>query len=65
MSVPPSQRCRVELSLEDKIKPIKESEMLPKPTLKMLSEKFRIGKLTIRDIVQKKSAFMFFSLKRN
>ncbi|KAH3898620.1 hypothetical protein DPMN_022857 [Dreissena polymorpha] len=50
--------------LEDKIKLIKESEMLPKPTLKMLSEKYRIGKSTIGDIMQKKSTYMFFSVKR-
>ena len=56
MSEPPSKRRRVELSLEDKIKLIKESEMLPKPTLKMLSEKYPIGKSTIGDIVRKKSA---------
>ncbi|KAH3811757.1 hypothetical protein DPMN_140172 [Dreissena polymorpha] len=41
MSEPPSKRRRVELSLEDKIKLIKESEMFPKPTLKILSEKYR------------------------
>ena len=58
MSEPPSKRRRVELSLEDKITLIKESEMLPKPTLKMLSEKYGVGKSTIGDIVRKKSVYM-------
>ncbi|KAH3867740.1 hypothetical protein DPMN_030875 [Dreissena polymorpha] len=53
MSEPPSKRRRVELSLEDKIKLIKESEMFPKPILKILSEKYRVGKSTIGDIVRK------------
>ncbi|KAH3862188.1 hypothetical protein DPMN_025154 [Dreissena polymorpha] len=63
MSDPPSKRWRVELSLEDKIKLIKESEMLPKPTLKMLSEKYGVGKSTIWDVVRKKSAYIFSVLK--
>ncbi|KAH3850324.1 hypothetical protein DPMN_092733 [Dreissena polymorpha] len=54
MSEPPSKGMRVELSLQDKIKLIKESEMFPKSTLKMLSEKYEVGKSTIRDIVRKK-----------
>ncbi|KAH3768744.1 hypothetical protein DPMN_169961 [Dreissena polymorpha] len=53
MSEPPSKRRRVELSLGDKIKLIKKSEMFPKPTLKILSEKYRVGKSTIGDIVRK------------
>ncbi|KAH3770117.1 hypothetical protein DPMN_171398 [Dreissena polymorpha] len=51
MSEPPSKRRRVILSIEDKITWIKESEMFPKPTFKMLSEKYGVGKLTIGDIV--------------
>ena len=54
MSEPPSKSMQVELSLQDKIKLIKESEMFPKPTLKMLSEKYGVGKSTIGDIVRKK-----------
>ena len=45
MSTPVAKRRRVELSLEDKIRLIKEFESVPKPTLKSLSEKFGIGKL--------------------
>ena len=33
MSVPPSKRRRVELTLEDRINLIKDSEAQPKPTL--------------------------------
>ncbi|KAH3776972.1 hypothetical protein DPMN_178406 [Dreissena polymorpha] len=58
MSERPSKRRRVELSLEDKIKLIKESEMFPKLTLKILSEKDGVGKSTIGDIVRKKSAYI-------
>ena len=36
MSQPPSKRHRVELTLEDKLNVIKESEMVPKPTLKVI-----------------------------
>jgi len=44
MSKPPSKRRRVELTLQDKINLIKESESFPKPSQKSLSEKFRVGK---------------------
>ncbi|KAH3705522.1 hypothetical protein DPMN_080598 [Dreissena polymorpha] len=52
MSEPPSNAHG--LPLQDKIKMIKESEMFPKPTLKMLSEKYGVGKLMLEDIVRKK-----------
>ncbi|KAH3883554.1 hypothetical protein DPMN_007513 [Dreissena polymorpha] len=54
MSEPPFKRMRVALSLQDKIKLIKDSEMFPKPTLKMLSEKYGVGKSTIGDMVRRK-----------
>ncbi|KAH3800689.1 hypothetical protein DPMN_154328 [Dreissena polymorpha] len=53
MSKPPSKRRPVELSLEDQINLIKELEMFPKPTLRILSEKYRVGQSTIGDIVRK------------
>jgi hypothetical protein len=46
MAKPPSKRRRVELTLQDKINLIKESESFPKPSQKFLSEKFGVGKTT-------------------
>jgi hypothetical protein len=40
MNETPSKRRRTELSLEDKIKIIRESEMVPKPTLKVCEDCF-------------------------
>jgi hypothetical protein len=47
MSKPPSKRRRDELTLQDKINLIKESESFPKPSQKSLSEKFGVGKSQI------------------
>ena len=38
MSKPPSKRRRVELTLQDKINLIKESESFPKPSQKSLAK---------------------------
>ena len=47
MAKPPSKRRRVELTLQDKINLIKESESFPKPSQKFLSEKFGVGKTSL------------------
>ncbi|KAH3832701.1 hypothetical protein DPMN_105994 [Dreissena polymorpha] len=57
MSQPPSKRRRVELTLEDKIKLITESSAQPKPSLKALGERFKIGKSTVGDILKKKNVY--------
>jgi hypothetical protein len=42
-------KCRhVELTLQDKINLIKESEHFPKPSQKSLSQKFGVGKTSFR-----------------
>jgi hypothetical protein len=52
-------KCRhVELTLQDKINLIKESEHFPKSSQKSLSEKFGIGKTTVSDIVKRKSEYL-------
>ena len=54
----PSKRRRVELILQDKINLIKESESFPKPSQKSLSEKFRVDKTTVSDILKRKSEYL-------
>ena len=58
MSKPPSKRRRVELTLQDKINLIKESESFPKSSQKSLSEKFGVGKTTVSDILKRKSKYL-------
>jgi hypothetical protein len=58
MSKPPSKRRRVELTLQDKINLIKESESFPKPFQKSLSEKFGVGKTTVSDVLKRKSEYL-------
>ena len=58
MSKPPSKRCRVELTLQDKINLLKESKSFPKPSQKSLSEKFWVGKTTVSDILKRKSKYL-------
>lgn len=58
MSKPPAKRRRLELTLDDKIKLINESELVPKPTQKQLSEKFGVGKTTVSDILKRKSEYL-------
>ena len=58
MSKLPSKRRRVELTLQDKINLIKESESFPKPSQKSLSEKFGVGKTTVSDILKRKSEYL-------
>ena len=58
MSKPPSKRRRVELTLQDKIDLIKESESFLKPSQKSLSEKFGVGKTTVSDILKHKSEYL-------
>ena len=58
MSKPPSKRRRVELTLQDKINLIKESESFPKPSQKSLSKKFEVGKTTVSDILKRKSKYL-------
>jgi hypothetical protein len=57
MSQPPAKRRRVELTLEDKIKLITESTAQPKPSLKALGERFKIGKSTVSVILKKKNVY--------
>ena len=57
MSKLPSKRCRVELTLQDKINLLKESKSFPKPSQKSLSEKFGVGKTTVSDILKRKSEY--------
>ena len=57
MSERPTNRQRIELSLEKRIELIKCAESVPKPTLKVLSSKFGIGKSTVGDILQKKEVY--------
>ena len=56
-SRPPAKRRRVELTIEKKIDLIKESESVPKPTLKILSEKYGVGVSTVSDILKKKIVY--------
>lgn len=58
MSKPPAKRRRIELTLEDKINLIKDSESFPKPSQKSLSEKFGVGKTTVSDILKRKSEYL-------
>ena len=58
MSKPPSKRRRVELTFQDKINLIKESESFPKPSQKSLSEKFGVGKTTVSDILKRKPEYL-------
>ena len=57
MSERPTNRQRIELSLEKRIELIKCAESVPKPSLKALSSKFGIGKSTVGDILQKKEVY--------
>ena len=60
-----SKRKRVELSLQDKVKMIKSSETLPKPTIKVRFNLIKVLKALINRNVQnrsetkKKSVFLF------
>ena len=56
-SRPPAKRRRVELTIEKKIDLIKESESVPKPTLKILSEKYGVGVSTVSDNLKKKIVY--------
>ena len=58
MSTPQAKRRRVELTLQDKINSIKQSESFPKPSKKSLCEKFGVGKTTVSDILKRKSEYM-------
>lgn len=57
MPPPPSKRRRVELTLAGKLQLISEAERLPKPTLKVLSDKYGVGKSTVGDILKKKDVY--------
>lgn len=52
---PSPKRARTDLSLEEKLSLIADSEKIPKLTLKELSEKCVIGRTTVSDILRKKS----------
>ncbi|XP_052706690.1 tigger transposable element-derived protein 4-like [Crassostrea angulata] len=54
----PAKRQRVELSLSDKIKLIKEHEAQPKISQRDLGEKFRVGRSTVGDILKKKEFYI-------
>jgi len=58
MSKPPSNHRRVELTLQDKINFIKEPESFLKPSQKPLSKKFGVGKITVSDILKRKSKYL-------
>jgi hypothetical protein len=52
------KRNHLELSLEKKISLIKESELQPKPKQQQLSEKYKIGRSTVADILKKKTIYL-------
>ena len=58
MSKMQTKRRRVELTLEDKINSIKESESFPKPSQKSLCEKLGVDKTTVSDILKLKSEYI-------
>ena len=58
MLKPLSKRRRVELTFQNKINLIKESESFPKPSQKSLSEKFVVGKTTVSNILRRKSKYL-------
>jgi predicted XRE-type DNA-binding protein len=58
MLKPLSKRRRVELTFQNKINLIKESESFPKPSQKSLSEKFGVGKTTVSNILRRKSKYL-------
>jgi len=55
MSQHPAKRARKELSLDTKIKLIKDADQPPHPTQKELAEKYEIGRQTVADILKKKT----------
>ena len=54
----PSKRQRVELTLSDKVKLIKDHDTLPKPSQRQLAEKYQVGKSTVGDILRKKDTYL-------
>ncbi|XP_062599444.1 tigger transposable element-derived protein 6-like [Saccostrea cucullata] len=54
----PTKRQRLELSLSDKIKLIKDHESQPKISQRVLGEKFKVGKSTVGDILRKKDFYL-------
>nr|XP_002739518.2 PREDICTED: dnaJ homolog subfamily C member 2-like [Saccoglossus kowalevskii] len=54
---PPQERCRVELTLADKVKLIKDYEST-NLTQQQLGQKYGIGKSTVTDIIKKKADYM-------
>jgi predicted XRE-type DNA-binding protein len=58
MLKPLSKRRRVELTFQNKINLIKESESFPKPSQKSLNEKFGVGKTTVSNILRRKSEYL-------
>jgi predicted XRE-type DNA-binding protein len=58
MLKPLSKRRRVELTFQNKINLIKESESFPKPSQKSLSEKVGVGKTTVSNILRRKSEYL-------
>ena len=61
MSAPPSKRRRVELTLEDRINLIKDSESQPKPTLVVSHQNC----IKFREIFFKEFAYEKHYLKEN
>nr|XP_002735421.1 PREDICTED: tigger transposable element-derived protein 6-like [Saccoglossus kowalevskii] len=57
MSRPPQKRRRVELTLADKVKLMKDSEST-NLTRQQLGQKYGIGKSTVTDIIKKKADYM-------
>lgn len=57
ISTPSPKRARKELSIEDKMNLIHESEKIPKISQKDLSLKFGIGKSTVCDILKRKDEY--------
>lgn len=62
MSERPSKRARKELTLADKVKLIRDSQAVPKPTQNELSLKYEIWRQTVSDIL-KKQTFLSKSLQ--
>ncbi|CAG2205244.1 unnamed protein product [Mytilus edulis] len=54
----PVKRQRVELSLSDKVKLIKDHDSVPKPSQRELAEKYKVGKSTVGDILRKKDTYL-------
>jgi hypothetical protein len=58
MSESPAKRARIELTLDDKVKLIKDAQSVPKLTQKEISLKYGLGKSTVSDVLKKKEVYL-------